>query len=222
MSLHVGRTVTEGLAQRDRSPGTISTVPTPPTPDSVTASLLEHFFGSPSLVVATFLILNALWAWWGLARGTVTLSSVLLDRSWDSLDVGSFKVRATLKTAVAWILCYLPASFVTQLWAGSQFSPGQGGGLSELLRWSGLFGCLTVVGCLYIVPSSGPVHGDQHWAPLIGLFGGYLLGLIWAVIAFTEKGGPGPGDWWVCPAMSCIGVVGAGVRMRSKVISSRT
>lgn len=52
----------------DRSPGTISTVPTPPTPDSVTASLLEHFFGSPSLVVATFLVLNALWAWWGLSR----------------------------------------------------------------------------------------------------------------------------------------------------------
>lgn len=38
----------------------------------------------------------------------------------------NFQGAGHSKTAVAWILCYLPASFVTQLWAGSQFSPGQG------------------------------------------------------------------------------------------------
>jgi len=46
------------------------------------------------------------------------------------------------------------------------------------------------------------------------------MGLLWAVWAFTTKGGPAPGDWWVCPALSCIGVLGSAVRMRIKTLQS--
>lgn len=192
----------------------------PPTPDSAFESFLALLFGSPSLVVSTFLLLNSLWAWWSLGRGAVRTTSVLLDRSHDQFGRGSFKVQATLRVAVAWCVLYLVASFVTQLWAGSQYSPGQGGGLRELLQWSALFGLIAVGGCLYLVPSRGPKHEDPHWAPLLGLFGGYLLGLVWAVFAFTAKNGPSPGDWWVCPAMSCVGVLGSALRMRIKTVQS--
>ncbi|MFI6233993.1 hypothetical protein ACIBD9_10610 [Micromonospora sp. NPDC050784] len=192
----------------------------PPTPDSVIEWFLGLLFGSPSLVVSTFLVVSTLWAWWSFGRDAVGVTSVLLDRSHDQFRLGSFKVQATLRMAVAWSILYLVASFVTQIWAGSQFSPDQGGGLRELLQWSGIFGLIAVAGCLYLVPSRAPKHGDQHWAPLLGVFGGYLLGLVWAVLAFTQKGGPDPGDWWVCPALSCVGVLGSALRMRKKSVQS--
>jgi hypothetical protein len=128
-------------------------------------SLLGRLFGSPSLVVSTFLVLNSLWSWWSFARGAASTTSVLLDRSHDQVGRGSFKVQATLRTAVAWSILYLVASFVTQLWAGSQYSPGQGGGLRELLQWSALFGLIAVGGCLYLVPSRGPKRGSALGTP---------------------------------------------------------
>lgn len=192
------------------------------TPDSVVAWLLGLAFGSPSLVVSAFLLLNALWAWWSLARDTAKLTSIIIDRSHDKYERRSFKYGATLRTAVGWACLYIPASYVTQIWAGSEFSPGQGGGLKELLQWSGAFGVLALLACFYLVPSRGPKFGDRHWAPLLGLVGGYMLGAAWAVYAFTLKNGPDPGDWWVCPAMSCVGVIGSCLRMRIKTIQSQT
>lgn len=115
----------------------------------------------------------------------------------------------------------LPSGFVRYSNLGRlSVLAGPGGGLKELLQWSGLFGLIAVSGCLYLVPSRGPKHGDQHWAPLLGLFGGYLLGLLWAVLAFTTKNGPTPGDWWVCPAMSCVGILGSALRIRIKTVQS--
>jgi hypothetical protein len=192
----------------------------PPTPDSTAAWFLGILVGSPSLVVSTFLVVNSLWAWWSLARDSVSTAKVLLDRSHDKFGLGSFKVRATLRLAVAWSVYYLAASFVTQIWAGSRYSPGQGGGFEELVRWSALFGAVAVLGCLHLVPSRPQKYGDHHWTPLFGLFGGYLLGLMWAVFAFSAKNGPEPGDWWVCPAMSCIGILGSALRMRIKAAKS--
>ncbi len=196
-------------------------MPELPKPDDLAERLLAEFFGSASLVVSTFLILNFLWSWWGLGRGTVSAASVILDRSHDRLERNSLKVGATARTAAAWALLYVVASFVTQIWAGSEFSPGQGGGLSELLTWSGIFGAIAVGGCFYLTPSRTPKHGDPHWAPLMGLFVGYFLGTVWAVVSFTAKNGPQLGDWWVSPAMSCIGVLGATLRMRIRTIKMK-
>lgn len=193
-----------------------------PTPGSIVEWFLRFVFGSPSLVVTTYLLLNFLWSWWSLGRGTVALSSLVLNRSYDRSARRSLKIMATARTMLAWVVFYLPAAFITQLWAGSSYSPGQGGGFEELLRWSGLFGALALGGCLLLIPTQPEKHGDPHWAPLGGLFGGFLLGATWAVIAFTAKGGPQTGDWWVAPAMSCIGVLGSAMRMRIRVAKSWT
>lgn len=186
----------------------------PPTPDSTATWLLGLIFGSPSLVVSTFLIFNAIWAWWSLGRSAVATASSVFNRTNDKIGLKTMKVRGTFRLAIAWTLFYGAASVVTQIWAGSQFSPGQGGGLGELVQWSVIFGVIAVLGCLYITPAKGPKHTDPGWAPYWGLFGGYALGLLWALFAFTLKGGPDPGDWWVCPALSCIGVLGSAFRMR--------
>ncbi len=191
-----------------------------PTPDSAAKWLLELVFGSPSLMVSTYVVVNALWSWWSLGRGVIESTAALLDRSHNRPVFRSLKVGATIRTTVAWIVLYIPASFATQLWAGSQYSPEQGGGLFELVRWSGAFGIIAVAGCAFIVPTRGPRYGDPNWAPLFGLFGGYALGFVWAIVAFTIKGGPSPGDWWVCPALSCVGVLSATLRIRVK--ASRT
>ncbi|MEU1349860.1 hypothetical protein [Streptomyces sp. NPDC005795] len=191
-----------------------------PTPDSAAAWLLGRVFGSPSLVVSTFVLANCLWAWWSFGRSAVVTAATVFNRSQDRLGAQTLKVGASWRIAVAWIAFYATASFVTQIWAGSQFSPGQGGGLKELLLWSATFGALTVAGCFYLTPSRGPWHGDPQWAPYLGMVGGYAFGLLWAVVAFTKRG-PEPGDWWVCPATSCVGVLGSALRMRIRAGASR-
>jgi hypothetical protein len=192
----------------------------PPTPDSVVEAFLTTFFGSPSLVVSTFIALNFVWAWWTFGRSVFVSTASVLDRSFDTSRTSSFKIRSSIRTGIAWVLLYGVASLVTQLWAGSQYYPGQGGGLGELVGWSVLFGLITVILNLYIVPSRGPKHGDPNWAPLLGIVNGYVFGLVWAIIAFTSNNGPQPGDWWVCPALSCVGAVGSIFRMRIKSINS--
>jgi hypothetical protein len=106
--------------------------------------------------------------------------------------------------AGAWVVFYGVASLVTQIWAGGPFSPGQGGGLGELLAWSGLYGLITVVGSVILLPS-GRDEVDELlvFIPLIGGAVGYVIGLVYALFAFQMKGGPEPGDWWVAPAASC-------------------
>lgn len=190
-----------------------------PSTDAAGAWLLGLLFGSPSLVVTTFLIATSLWSWWSLGRSAVSASMLLAAKSQQTTIGQSFKVRSTLGTALAWVILYGVASLITQLWAGSKYSPGQGGGLGELLQWSLLFGIIAVVGCFVITPPRAPKHGDTGWLPR-GLFIGYALGLLWAIAAFTMKGGPTPGDWWVCPALSCIGVLGSAFQVRLRSVRS--
>lgn len=192
----------------------------PPGPTDAKAWLLGEFFGNPSLVVSTYLFLTALWSWWSFVRGTATTIATVFSQPAAPPTARSFKIGATMRLALGWVLLYGIASFVTQLWAGSRYSPGQGGGLMELLGWSALFGTIAVAGCLLLVPRVGPRNGDPHWVPLSGIFLGYAVGVAWALWAFSRKGGPTPGDWWVCPALSCIGVVGDAFRMRAKTLRS--
>ena len=185
-----------------------------PEPESAIEWLLGLIFGSPSLVVSTFIVFNTLWAWWSLGRSTVTIAMVTLNRSHDRFSLNSLKIKSTLRLLLAWLCWYALTSLVTQIWAGSQYSPTQGGGLEELLQWSAVFGAIAVVGCFLLTPTHAPIRGDPGWAPYLGLYGGYALGLLWAIIAFTFKGGPEAGDWWVCPALSCVGVLGSSLRVR--------
>lgn len=193
----------------------------PPTPDSAVEALLSAFFGSPSLVVLTFVAVNSIWSWWSLGRSALSMALVL----GANLPVAAgadwhFRIGAASRLALAWVLLYVPASFVTQIWAGGRYSAGHGGGLQELVGWSTLFGVLSVVSCLVLSPSAPPRFGDRRWAPLSGLCVGYLLGAAWAVLTFTQKGGPRPGDWWVAPCMSMVGVMGATFRMRARSVAS--
>lgn len=192
-----------------------------PAPDALLEHLLGLVFGSPSFVVSTYVLLASLWAWWSVARSTVVTGAIVFDRAQDWFGLGTLKVRATARLAIAWAALFGVGSFVTQLWAGSQYSPGQGGGLQELIHWSVIFGAIAVAGCLYLIPARGPKHGDDGWAPYPGLVGGYVIAALWAVLAFTLKGGPEPGDWWVCPASSCVGVIGSALHLRIRAVASR-
>lgn len=192
----------------------------PSTPDKVLEDLLAAFFGRPSLVVSTFLIVNFIWSWWSLGRSALSLGAVIASDVPRRAGRAGFKAGAATRLAIGWALLYVPASFVTQLWAGSSYSPGQGGGLAELLRWSAIFGAIAVLSCFAISPSVPPRFGDKRWAPLSGLFLGYLLGAAWAAVGFTMQGGPENGDWWVAPSMSLVGVLGATLRMRISSIKS--
>jgi hypothetical protein len=62
-----------------------------PTPDSTAKWLLGLVFGSPSLVVSTYVVLNALWSWWTLGRGVVKSSAALMVRSHDVAVLRSLK-----------------------------------------------------------------------------------------------------------------------------------
>lgn len=189
----------------------------PPTPDATVAWLLGLVFGSPSLVVTLFVFVNCLWAWWSLGRDTVKLVGVMRDRTLEQPFVQRLRFRASMRLALAWTVLYGVASFITQIWAGSQYSKKQGGGLGELLMWSALFGVIAVFGCFVLAPDRGPQFDSPRWAPYGGMGLGYMIGLFWAVMAFSSRpGGPKQGDWWICPALSCVGVLGASLNMRIK------
>ncbi len=192
-----------------------------PTPDRVLEDLLAVFFGRPSLIVSTFLVLNFLWSWWSLGRSALSLGTVIAAEIPGKTSEGpSFKLAAATRLAAGWMVLYVPAAFITQLWAGGTYSPGQGGGIAELLRWSFLFGVFAVLACYFLSPSVAPRFGDKRWAPFSGLLFGYLFGAVWAVIGFSMRGGPQEGDWWVAPSMSLVGVLGDVVRMRIRSLQS--
>jgi hypothetical protein len=170
-------------------------------PDDLVRLVLEQFFGRASLVVFMWVLITVAIGWIQLASQAARARTTIVkffSSSHDNYNGRSAKVRATLQLTGIWIALYGIASIVTQIWAGSTFSPGQGGGLAELLTWSALFGLLTVVGT-YIVLPAGYAHAGIFITPFVG----YVVGLIYAVVTFTQKGGPQPGDWWVAPAASC-------------------
>lgn len=109
-------------------------------------------------------------------------------------------VAVGLGIAWRWMLLYVVLSLVTQLWAGSQYSSGQGGGFAELIRWSAVFGVIAVA-----VRVERAFNGTRIVDPTAVLFAagiGHLLGGVLAVWWFTSKGGPETGDWWVAPALA--------------------
>lgn len=104
-----------------------------------------------------------------------------------------------------WALLYGFLSFVTQIWAGSQFSPGQGGGLGELLAWSGVFGVVAIAAAV-----ERAIHGDRVIDPKITFrvaVVGTVIGGAVAIAWFASKGGPVRGDWWIAPAGAALAVV---------------
>lgn len=184
------------------------------TPDGLVRLVLEQFFGRASIVVFMWVLFTAAFAWIGVGKKAVQ-GRVLIKRFFSFLsdDFGrrSGKVRSTLQLAGTWAVFYGIASFVTQLWAGSDFSKGQGDGLTELISWSVLFGVFTLTFALLLLPSD--YEGSSIF---ISLYVGYGVGLVYATIDFTLNGPPRPGDWWVAPAASCCLVLVAASAARMK------
>ena len=129
-------------------------------------------------------------------------------------DPPSRKFRTVLVLSACWVSWYAPACFVTQLWAGNEYSPGQGYGLPELLTWSVLFGAVTIAGAAVMMPHNGS-HGLLTVAAVVV---GYLIGSMVALARFVPQDGPNPGDWWWAPAFSCAFVLVVVAQLRISVI----
>lgn len=117
-----------------------------------------------------------------------------------------YPVIVGLQLAWRWVVFYTVLCFVTQLWAGSQFSEGQGGGFGELVMWAAIGGALAVA-----VAVERAMHGSRDLRPralFIAAVVGQTIGAVIAIFWFTSKGGPAPGDWWIGPisAAFCVGV----------------
>jgi hypothetical protein len=110
--------------------------------------------------------------------------------------------QVAIGVAWRWAALYAVLCFVTQLWAGSQYSRGQGGGLDELVRWAAIFGVVAVVASAERAAAGQRVIDPQ--AVLIAAAMGHGLGTALAVWWFTAKGGPQPNDWWVAPASAAV------------------
>lgn len=103
-----------------------------------------------------------------------------------------------------WAALYTALSIGTQLWAGTQFSNGQGGGLGELIMWSAVFGLIAVgVAVERALNGSRIVDpGAAFVAAVIGQVAATGIAVWW----FTAKGGPRGGDWWIGPALAVLAV----------------
>lgn len=113
-------------------------------------------------------------------------------------------VTVALGLAWRWTALYAVLCFVTQVWAGSQYSPGQGGGLAELVKWAAIFGAIAVA-----VAVERVVNGRRLVEPMAAFFAavvGQVVGTGLALAWFTYKGGPQAGDWWIGPAFAAAGV----------------
>ena len=101
-----------------------------------------------------------------------------------------------------WAAMYAVLCFVTQLWAGSQYSAGQGGGLGELVMWSAMFGVVAIV-----IAVERAINGSRVIDPgaaFVAAVVGQAVGAAMAIAWFTAKGGPTPGDWWIGPAIAAL------------------
>jgi hypothetical protein len=107
----------------------------------------------------------------------------------------------TWQFAKHWFGWLIPLSLVTQIWAGGSTSPGQGGGVGELLAWTALFGgvCLAMVASR---ASRGPVIDRALVAAYIGFVVGAVAGAVW----FTATDGPDVGEWFVGPGGAAVAV----------------
>lgn len=123
--------------------------------------------------------------------------------------------RQAATFAAGWLLMFVPAAFVTQIWAGASTSPGQGGGFSELMGWVALFGVIATV--LVAVGANRHGAGDAGERATMGSRIGFAVGAVIAIVWFTTKGGPSVGDWWVGPCVAALGaVIGSFTSRRSR------
>ncbi|MXP20190.1 hypothetical protein GIY30_02240 [Gordonia sp. HNM0687] len=107
------------------------------------------------------------------------------------------------RVGLLWFGSLIPLAFITQVFAGSSFSPGQGGGFRELLTWVIVFGVIT----LGIVAERHTHSRSDALTDLTrtGAMFGFLVGVVVAVVWFSMKGGPEPGNWFVGPAFAAAG-----------------
>lgn len=110
-----------------------------------------------------------------------------------------------ISVAVRWALLYAPMVFITQLWAGSEYSPGQGGGWRELAMWAGVFGVVAVAACVERAANGSRIVDPG--AVLKAALAGHAVGTGIAVAWFGAKGAPSVGDWFVAPAMAAAFVI---------------
>lgn len=113
-----------------------------------------------------------------------------------------YPVMVGVGVAVRWVLLYVPLVFVTQLWAGSQYSPGQGGGWQELALWAGIFGVVTVAACVERAFNGDRIVDPQAVLKVAAI--GHVVGAMIAVFWFTAKGGPNRSDWFIAPATATV------------------
>ncbi len=111
-------------------------------------------------------------------------------------------IAVGLGVAWRWAVAYALLCGATLLWAGSQYSSGQGGGLDELVRWSVVFGLITTV--VAAERAAGGVRVVAPQAVLMAALAGHAVGTGVAVYWFTTKGGPVAGDWWIGPAFATV------------------
>lgn len=102
--------------------------------------------------------------------------------------------------ALWWALLYCVLVLLTVIFASWDDPLPQGGGASELAMWSTLFG-LIVAGVCTERAARGTRLVDVGGVTKIAMVG-HVVGAIFAVVYFTMKGGPRPGDWWVGPAFA--------------------
>ena len=138
-----------------------------PTPDYIVEKVVALIFGSPSIQLSIYLLLSLLWAWINLAKDALNLLNLIRTRIPRVEGEPDVKVGSTLRLAVNWFLLYVPASFAVAFWGRRHGLSGQAVLLHDLLRWSMLFGALSLLANFIIVPSRSPRRGDRRWAPLI-------------------------------------------------------
>jgi hypothetical protein len=132
--------------------------------------------------------------------------------------VGS-AIKGVVLIGVAWWAAFVPLAFVTQIWAGSSFSEGQGGGFGELMSWVNLFGVFAVLVAgfgynhLYRL---GRFEALDTYDQMAAATKGFGVAAVLAIIWFTSKGGPSEGDWFVGPLGAVVGLIVSFIRERER------
>jgi hypothetical protein len=113
------------------------------------------------------------------------------------MDSASSKVRAAWGFAWRWTALFLVLSFVTQIWANPY-----GGGFSELIGWSILFGLISTGLVTAVASSSRPnASPDSAFRAAIA---GQVCGAVVFAVYHVVASPPRSGDWWMGPACAAV------------------